>query len=158
MQSDDKNSNNISMISIIFVRIGKMKINKHHIAALALCIYILAICILCFMNPSDMPDPELDIPGLDKLVHFMMFIPFPALAYLTIENPKNGFKKTLTFIVLIFITGCLLATGTEYIQKLTDYRSFEIGDIAADFIGLFIGSILTLLHSTLKKPRTNDDK
>ena len=151
MQSNYKNSNNISMISIIFVRIGKMKINKHHIAVLALCIYILAVCFLCFMNPSDMPDPELDILGLDKLVHFIMFTPFPALAYLTIENPKNSFKRDLTFIALIFIAGCLLATGTEYIQKLTDYRSFELGDIAADFIGLFISSILTLLHSTLKK-------
>ena len=135
-----------------------MKINKQHIAALALCIYILAICILCFMNPSDMPDPSLDIPGLDKLVHLMMFIPFPVLAYLTIENPKNSFKMNLTFIALIFLTGCILATGTEYIQKLTDYRSFETGDITADLTGLLIGSTLTLLRSTLKKPYTDDDK
>ena len=70
-----------------------MKINKHHIAAFALCIYILAICILCFMNPSDMPDPELDIPGLDKLVHFMMFVPFPVLAFLTIESQNKSVKK-----------------------------------------------------------------
>ena len=139
------------MINIIFVRFRKMKINKHHIASLALCIYILAICILCFMNPSDMPEHELDIPGLDKLVHLMMFSPFPVLAYLTIENHKNSFKTNLSLIVLIFLIGCLLATGTEYIQKLTDYRSFEIGDIAADLTGLFIGSTLTLLHSTLKK-------
>lgn len=144
------------MISIIFVRFRKMKINKHHIAAFALCIYILAICILCFMNPSDMPDPELDIPGLDKLVHFMMFVPFPVLAFLTIEPQKKGFKTTLTFIILIFLIGCILATGTEYIQKLTAYRSFEISDIAADFIGLLIGSIITFLYTTLKKTRIND--
>lgn len=144
------------MISIIFVRFRKMEINKHHIAAFALCIYILAICILCFMNPSDMPDPELDIPGLDKLVHFMMFVPFPVLAFLTIEPQKKGFKTTLTFIILIFLIGCILATGTEYIQKLTAYRSFEISDIAADFIGLLIGSIITFLYTTLKKTRIND--
>ena len=144
------------MISIIFVRFRKMKINKHHIAAFALCIYILAICILCFMNPSDMPDPELDIPGLDKLVHFMMFVPFPVLAFLTIEPQKKGFKTTLTFIILIFLIGCILATGTEYIQKLTAYRTFEISDIAADFIGLLIGSIITFLYTTLKKTRIND--
>ena len=144
------------MISIIFVRFRKMKINKHHIAAFALCIYILAICILCFMNPSDMPDPELDIPGLDKLVHFMMFVPFPVLAFLTIEPQKKGFKTTLTYIILIFLIGCILATGTEYIQKLTAYRSFEISDIAADFIGLLIGSIITFLYTTLKKTRIND--
>ena len=144
------------MISIIFVRFRKMKINKHHIAAFALCIYILAICILCFMNPSDMPDPELDIPGLDKLVHFMMFVPFPVLAFLTIEPQKKGFKTTLTLIILIFLIGCILATGTEYIQKLTAYRSFEISDIAADFIGLLIGSIITFLYTTLKKTRIND--
>lgn len=156
MRCNDKNSNNISMISIIFVRFRKMKINKHHIAAFALCIYILAICILCFMNPSDMPDPELDIPGLDKLVHFMMFVPFPVLAFLTIEPQNKGFKTTLTFIILIFLIGCILATGTEYVQKLTAYRSFELGDIAADFTGVFIGSISAFLYSTLTNKTIND--
>ena len=95
------------MISIIFVRFRKMKINKHHIAAFALCIYILAICILCFMNPSDMPDPELDIPGLDKLVHFMMFVPFPVLAFLSIQTQKKSLKANLTFITLIFLNPSL---------------------------------------------------
>ena len=156
MRCNDKNSNNISMISIIFVRFRKMKINKHHIAAFALCIYILAICILCFMNPSDMPDPELDIPGLDKLVHFMMFAPFPVLAFLTIESQNKSFKKNLPFITLIFLTGCFLAIGTEYIQKLTSYRTFELGDIAADFTGLFIGSIAIFIYSTLTNKTIND--
>ena len=144
------------MISIIFVRFRKMKINKHHIAVFALCIYMLVICFLCFMNPADMPDPELDILGLDKLVHLLMFVPFPVLAFLSIQTQKKSLKANLTFITLIFLIGCLLATGTEYIQKLTAYRSFELSDIAADFIGLLIGSIITFLYTTLKKTRIND--
>jgi VanZ family protein len=103
------------------------------------------------MHPTSLPDTDLQIPGLDKIIHLIMFIPFPVLTYLTITTSKRGSATYLKVILLAFIIGCLLATGTEYIQKHTGYRSFEIGDLIADFSGIFLGSLLSLSHLILNK-------
>ena len=128
-----------------------MALNKRHISFLLLCLYVIVICILCFIRPSELPDTPLELwgIGIDKIVHFLMFLPFPILAYSTLSAKAK-------YIMVIFITGCIFAIGTEYIQGLTDYRSFEYGDITADISGLLSGSIVTLIHTLLKKSKNND--
>lgn len=128
-----------------------MALDKRNISIFALCIYLALICILCFIRPSDLPDTPLELWGIaiDKIVHFLMFAPFPILAYFALSAKTK-------YIILIFIAGCIFSLGTEYIQGLTDYRSFEWKDLAADTLGLLSGSALTLIHSTLKNKRNND--
>ena len=128
-----------------------MALNKQHISILALCIYIISICLLCFVKPSDLPDTVLELwgIGIDKYVHFLMFLPFPVLTYFALSAKTR-------YIILIFIIGCIFAFGTEYIQGLTDYRSFERGDIVADILGLISGSTLTILHAILTNRKNND--
>lgn len=126
-----------------------MSFNKRHISTIALCIYIATICTLCFINPANLPTTEFDLwgIGLDKLIHFLMFLPFPILAYFS-------FSKETKFI--IWIVGCLFALSTECIQSLSEYRSFEIGDIVADILGLTLGCTLTFIIHTLTKRTRND--
>ena len=136
----------------------EMAINKHHISILALCIYLLTICILCFASPTNIPDTPFDLWGLpiDKVVHFLMFLPFPILAFLSFISPRYGIFKEFLLIIVIFGIGCSIAIGTEYIQKFTGYRSFEVKDILADIAGLIAGSALTLGYITLKHYIRND--
>lgn len=126
-----------------------MTFTKRHISTIALCIYMVTVCILCFFRPANLPDREMQFLGigLDKIVHFIMFSPFPVLVYFSLF-PKAKF--------IIFLVGCVFALCTEYIQGLTEYRSFERGDLIADILGLSFGSTLTLIHSILKTRKDND--
>lgn len=128
-----------------------MAANRRNLYRSALCIYLLAVCLLCFINPSSMPDTEFDIHGLDKIVHLFMFLPFPVLSYLSFEKRESSGREKLTKTIIISAIGCAIAIATEYIQKLTGYRSFEYGDMAADITGLLIGGTITLIYITLTK-------
>ena len=51
-------------------------------------LYLVAICILCFgkfSGSSDFPTSLLGIPS-DKIVHFLMFLPFPILAFFAFDK------------------------------------------------------------------------
>ena len=50
-----------------------MKYTDKRTLILANIIWILIIFILCAMPSEDIPDPHLDIPHLDKVIHFGMF-------------------------------------------------------------------------------------
>lgn len=128
-----------------------MAFNKRHIYISALCTYIATVCILCFINPSSLPDAPKDFLGigLDKIVHFLMFLPFPILTHLALSAKEK-------FIIIIFLGGCIFAAATEYIQGLTDYRSYDLADLGTDILGLLFGSLITLIYSTLTKRRNND--
>ena len=77
--------------------------------------------------------PSVNIPHIDKLVHFMMFLCFSLVCY-----------RMPTSCIIIF--GLALAILTEILQGvLPIHRSFDLRDMLVDVIGLIIGiSILYL--------------
>jgi VanZ family protein len=50
---------------------------------------------------------------------------------------------------IIIFSGILLACGIEILQGMTEYRSMEIFDLAADLLGLFASSFLILCASAI---------
>lgn len=126
-----------------------MALSKRHISILALCIYIATICIMCFIRPSSFPDTPMELWGIgvDKFVHFLMFLPFPILAY-------YSFSKEAKFVILL--AGCIFALATECVQGMSEYRSFELGDLAADMLGLISGSTITLIIYKRTNRKHND--
>ena len=110
-------------------------------------LYLAAVAVLCFAkfsSLSSVPGSFLGIPT-DKIVHFLMFMPFPVLALLSFELKKPHLFKLVLIVVLLFITGCLLAWATEYVQGLLPYRDMDPKDFRADSLGLFIGSVVSFL-------------
>ena len=90
-------------------------------------LYLAAVAVLCFAkfsSLSSVPGSFLGIPT-DKIVHFLMFMPFPVLALLSFELKKPHLFKLVLIVVLLFITGCLLAWATEYVQGLLPYRDMD---------------------------------
>lgn len=73
--------------------------------------------------------PLQDVSGGDKIAHFAVFFLLAIFPILT------GAARTRTVTIILL----LLAFGSEALQCLTSYRSGEIGDIAADLLGLFAG-------------------
>ena len=125
-----------------------MKIRKRYIALILFCIYMVAVALVCFMRPESIPEmrPDLfDIP-IDKVVHFIMFFPYPILAYKAFRPEGKSKWIHLVILVIIFITGIGLAMGTEKIQGMSEYRSFEMEDFYADVLGMEISALLTAIY------------
>ena len=108
-------------------------------------LYLCAIGVLCFANFSgmtDVPETLFGIPA-DKIVHFLMFLPFPVLVFFSFRLSGTGVVKSLLLIIAIFAVGCLFAWGTEYVQGLLPYRDMDMEDFKADRLGLACGSLIT---------------
>lgn len=137
-----------------------MKITRRHIAVIALCLYLAALGFLCFADPQDYPTTDFSLWGLpaDKIAHFLMFAPYPVLAFLSIDSKSEKLLKRLYILALILVSGCGLAIGTEFIQGTTEYRSFELWDFAADIAGMLASTVLLAAYviSTYKKTLCNE--
>lgn len=124
------------------------QVNIKKISMVLFCLYILAVCILCFMKPDDLPQVERTFFGipLDKVAHFLMFLPFTILSGLSFVHKGCSLPKGLAVIAILFIVGAGTAYGTEVIQAQTGYRAYEIGDYLADLTGLGTGTLLAALY------------
>lgn len=134
-----------------------MKNRRQQISLTLLCIYIIAVCLLCFSDLSHISSNDFnweDFP-IDKLFHFLMFVPFPILAFYSLDNGKFSTTRSLLHIVTIFLTGSTVAYGTEVIQSFTESRSYEIMDFAADLAGLTCGSVFIVIILIIKKIKRN---
>lgn len=119
-------------------------------------LYVAGVLIMCFGRFENAPSVEFSLFGIptDKLVHFMMFFPFPILAFLAFDQFTETVKSTLLFTGATFIVGLLLAVGTEWGQAcLTEYRSGEPLDFLADSLALLLSSILVAVVDIRKQRR-----
>ena len=98
-------------------------------------IWTIIIAYLCFSPASSYKSVNINIPHLDKAVHFVMFfIAGYLLGNLREYNLKN--KNIWAFIIFYSI----YAAFTEYIQyTYISSRSGSIFDFIFDVLGLFVG-------------------
>lgn len=115
-------------------------------------LYLAALLFLCFGRFSSLPSVPWTIWGIpsDKVMHFLLFIPFPIL---TFQAFYRGESPWLLFLGVI-VSGCLLATGTELGQRyLTTYRFGDWKDLLADAVGIAAGSLPLILWIIFQKRR-----
>lgn len=118
-----------------------------------LVLYFIAVGILCFCRFDggvDLPAFIFGIPQ-DKVAHFLMFLPYPILTTLALHSPKGQPKGLILFLLWIVIAGTLIAGATELVQGMTAYRSADINDFRADCIGIFTGSVITLVYGAVSR-------
>ena len=100
------------------------------------------IAILTLTPGDDLPDPPLiDIPHLDKFVHFMLF---GVLSFLLSREffLKKFPKKMVGSITLIIMAICLIYSGLiEIIQQFIPHRSGDWWDLLANFTGISAGVV-----------------
>ena len=91
----------------------------------------------------------------DKIAHFLMFLPFPILAYLAYDHLTNKLSHAFLFALGTLIFGLLLAYGTEYIQGKLPYRSMDIRDFKADALAIALSTaavfIVDITHLKVRK-------
>ena len=110
------------------------------------------LCFGHFDNVSDVPKAFWGIPT-DKIVHFLMFFPFPVLCYLAFDRFTTKWWHSLLFAGGVFLTGCLIAAATEIGQGQTSYRSGDITDFCADGLALLLSSLAVLVIDLWKQRR-----
>ena len=130
----------------------KVRIN---IMALAFIAYLMALGALCFMRGDTMPDVSVVWWGIpaDKVAHFLMFVPFTPLAYLTFRKKKSQFWKKGLLLTCLAAIGFALAYLTEIIQGRLKYRAYEVEDFHFDGYGLALGYLIVAIALLIKKSR-----
>ncbi|MBP5719732.1 MAG: VanZ family protein [Bacteroidales bacterium] len=120
---------------------------KTILARILFFLYLAAIAFLCFMRVDRIPDMQQSLLGIptDKIAHFLMFLPFPILAYLAYDHLTNKVWSAILFAVATFVIGSLLAYGTEFVQGRLPYRSMDMNDFKADAIALAISSVFVFI-------------
>jgi len=123
-----------------------MKKNIRITSSILLCLYIAAVAYLCFARPDNLPQAPMYLFGLpmDKLAHFVMFVPFPILAYMTFVNLEMSIWRKIAVLTVIMAAGAGMAIGTERIQSVLAYRTGDVNDSLSDCIGLLAGGLVIL--------------
>ena len=109
-----------------------------------LLLYLGAVAWVCFSKPDSLPSvPQWNfIIPFDKVVHFCLFLPFPIVAFFSLNVKKKPMLAVLAFLLI----GLVLAGCTELIQGFTEYRSKDVMDFVADGAGLTASSVLLVLY------------
>lgn len=120
-------------------------------ARITIVIYLALVAYVCFgHNFSFLPDLSKPLFGLipkDKVIHFIMFLPFPVLMYYAVG--KRYGRKILPAILMFLIAGCIVAGLTELGQGLTIYRKMSVWDFVADSAALVLSSLIVIAIDTI---------
>lgn len=118
------------------------------ISSVLFCIYIVAVTTLCLIQTDSIPDLPQSLFGipLDKVFHFIMFMPFMILGYSTFHPVNKSLYRKLAVVGILFIMGCTFALATERLQAMTSYRSYEISDITADCSAIVAGTLIIIAY------------
>ena len=116
-------------------------------------LYLVAVAVLCFARfpeSEDVPKALLGIP-MDKVVHFLMFFPFPVLAYLAFDRFRGKRWASVLWTAATLLGGCAFAAVTELVQSRLPYRSGDPADFRADALSILLSSILVLILILVQK-------
>ena len=119
---------------------------------LLLVIYVVAVAWFCFANfknPPDMPRVLFGIP-IDKVVHFIMFFPFPILAFLAYDRYTETPWQALAALISICAIGGAFAGLTEFVQGQLSYRTKDIHDFGADCLAIGLSGLLVFIIDVVK--------
>ncbi len=114
----------------------------------------LLIYFIISMPPSSIPDTGLlNIPHIDKAIHFGLFAVFGALLLFGFTRQHKGKKPLQWHVVAGMIIGIVYGAFTEYLQYCClENRSGNIADFVANGFGTVFGVLIMVL--LLKKYRT----
>ena len=108
--------------------------------------WVVIIFTLCALPKQDIPDPGINIPHLDKVVHWGMFLITSILICWLVEF-RGRISLKLAYVVAIgvsFVYGGLI----EILQYHFFNRGGDVWDLLADVVGGVTGC---LLYPTVNK-------
>lgn len=118
---------------------------------------VLLLILYLTLVPRPLPNTNIEIPGLDKLAHAIMFGVLAFVTSIDMARRNRNDIKTLSNSTIIYISVIVAFVGLliEILQQLMQLgRGGDLLDFIADIIGVIIASIITVnfLKSLLNKP------
>lgn len=123
---------------------------------LLLLLYLAAVAFLCLGNFGRFPSVSRTFLGIptDKVVHFLMFLPYPLLCFLAFDKHTEKRWQSILFVLLTFISGIALAYASEWAQgHFTTYRVSDPKDATADILAISISCIIVYIVDRVKQKR-----
>ena len=122
------------------------------IGSILLLVYLGVLAWCCFGNFESLPSVQKSFFGIptDKVVHFIMFLPFPMLCFWSFNFIAMKPWKMILAVLAVFLIGCAIAAGTEIVQSFTSYRTADPKDFVSDIIALGVSTLIFLLIYSVK--------
>lgn len=117
-----------------FWRISKIILFLAYVAVVAW------LCFGTFKPDSSIPRTIFDIPT-DKVVHFLMFLPFPILG--TIAFDFRSWWRTLS--VMTILANLAAFTFEQLQSRITTIRVTDPTDLNANFLGISLGLLIAII-------------
>ena len=119
---------------------------RRHMAILLFAFYLAAVAYLCFLKPGSIPVLQQFIFGIptDKVIHFIMFLPYPILAYISFRPDRKGVLTHMLALIAIIAVGAAMSMGVERLQ-IAAGRNYDIKDFYANIAGMAAGAAITLI-------------
>ena len=132
-----------------------MKKTINIISAIAFCMYLATIALLCFTHGNKLPDIGGTWFGLpaDKVAHAIMFLPFIPLSFFTFRRQNASRLRGILLATTLLALGAGTAYLTEIIQEKYCYRTYDMADFASDCTGLCVGYMFVSIWIFLKRTR-----
>ena len=112
-------------------------------------VYLALVAWLCFGNFKPTPDMPRSLWGIaiDKVIHFLMFLPFPILGALAFD-----FRSWWRALAISTLLANIFAFSFEKLQSvLTSYRITDAADLNANFLGISLGLLIAIAIGLIAK-------
>jgi VanZ family protein len=115
--------------------------------------WIAIITFLSLISFKDLDSEEINIPNLDKIVHFFFYFVAAILGSLLIRERTKGQLSKSRSAILATLAVIVYGIIIEVLQStFTQYRSGEIYDVFANSLGAFFGAGLIISLFSGKTP------
>ncbi len=115
-----------------------------------LLILVLYLCLLSLLSLIPGKEGPHVIIGIDKLVHFTMYLVLGIIFFIVLNNlkkPESIYKRIILSVCFCTVYGLFI----EIVQGFVPGRSPDLFDAAANFAGSFFAPFLTLHYLNEKK-------
>jgi VanZ family protein len=114
-------------------------------------IFYLYLIVLLSLMVFTIHTEDINVPetlwglGFDKIVHFLVFFPYPFLLWFAF---KKRFEANIlrSIYYIIPISGIAIAIIMEFLQSFNPQRNFDIYDITANILAVIVGSLILILY------------
>lgn len=104
------------------------------------------VCLILYatLNPDPVGiSPKLYFPGIDKVIHFIMFFVFSGALYFDWSKERLPLKMIVEKVLIIAIISLSLGIVIEFLQTGMGLgRTGSVADVAADAAGAIAGAFL----------------
>ena len=108
--------------------------------------WIVIITVLSLSSFEDVDTEGINIPHLDKLIHFFFYFVAAILGILLIRERTKGQFKLSRAIIITALSVIIYGIIIEVIQDtFTENRSGELYDVLANSLGAFFGAVFIII-------------